>query len=87
MIPNFDILKKLSLENKNINLYSSQTNLVDVKVDGGVRDGWGTITFAVDTKNLQKMVNHEGVIFWLFSFDINEFFEAKKELEKEENNG
>jgi hypothetical protein len=87
MIDIFDIFRKLADDNnKDFKAYTGQTKLNGAEIDGGQREGWGSISLAVDSGTVQQICDDDNVTCILLVYKVSDVLEAQKELlEKEEN--
>jgi hypothetical protein len=84
----FDIFRKLSDDNnRDFKLYAGQTNINGAEIDSSQREGWGSISLAVDSGTVQQICDDSNVTCVLFVYKVSDVMKAKEELEKEENNG
>ena len=81
-VNNFDVLKRMCDENyASFNMYSSDTNFISAS-EG--EKGWGSVTIAVDTATILKMVQSGTMFCGLMIYDLGEFNRIKNKIEKGE---
>ena len=79
---NFDVLKRMSMENKDIKGFAVSDNLVSAEIG---KDGWGKITIAVDNATVQRIITASnigcadvgGVLLIYGAKEFNEIREGK----------
>jgi hypothetical protein len=88
MIDIFDIFRKLSDDNNpDFKAYTGQTNLNGAEIDGGQKEGWGSISLAVDSDTVREICEDDNTTCILLVYKIRDVLEAQKELtEKGEGN-
>jgi hypothetical protein len=89
MIDIFDIFRKLSDDNNpNFKAYTGHTNLNGAEIDSGQREGWGSISLAVDNDTVREICEDDNTTYILLVYKIRDVLEAQKALvEKGGNNG
>ena len=80
-IDNFLVLSKMCDRNDDsIKAYSGDTNIIDANFG---KDGWGSITIAVDNKTISETALNNKVSVMLLIYDSDIFKQIKKEMEGE----
>lgn len=77
----FEVLKRLSVDNKNIKAFYLSENLKSANAGGS--SGWGSVSIAVDNATIHEMALGDQLQGVLIVWTEKEYFEAKAALEQE----
>jgi len=85
----FDVLDEMARDgNPNFRMFDAGTNLIDIKENGGLREGWGEITLAIDSKTAKELLDASvgltrGEYFCgLFVYPMNDYYDALAKLKE-----
>jgi len=87
----FDVLDKMARDgNPNFQLFDAGTNLIDIRENGGFREGWGEITLAIDSKTAKELLDtsiglNTGEYFCgLLVYPMSDYYDALTKLKDEQ---